>query len=75
MGLLYATLQAMICFTLRRSMLRSRAIERWLWPAVCSSRTVCSNVGIGCATDGSTRARFGTTSLVVSSGSDSASTW
>jgi hypothetical protein len=38
----------MICLTLRRSRLRSLAIERWLWPAVCSSRTVRSNVSVGC---------------------------
>jgi hypothetical protein len=31
--------------TLRRSMLSSRAMVRWLWPASCRARTVCSKVG------------------------------
>lgn len=43
----------MVCFTLRRSMLSSRAIVRWLWPAPCLARTVCSSETAGCATDGS----------------------
>ena len=42
----------MICFTLRRSMLSSRAIARWLWPASCHARTVCSKDGIGALTSG-----------------------
>jgi len=42
----------MICFTLRRSMLSSRAIARWLWPALCHARTVCSRDGVGDVTTG-----------------------
>lgn len=42
-GSIYAASRSMICFTLRRSILRSRAIARWLWPALWRSRTVCSS--------------------------------
>jgi hypothetical protein len=33
----------MICFTSRRSMPSSRAIARWLRPAPCHARTICSS--------------------------------
>ena len=51
--------RSMICFTLRRSMLRSRAIARWLWPALCRARIVCSSEGAGCTTGGSSCSSVG----------------
>ena len=33
--LIYAALRSMICFTLRRSMLKCWAIDRWLRPSAC----------------------------------------
>ena len=36
----------MMCLILRRSMPRSRAMARWLRPALCQARTVCSTGGV-----------------------------
>ena len=46
--------------TLRRSMLSCRALARWLWPASCRMRTVCSRVGAALSSGGASRASGGT---------------
>jgi hypothetical protein len=43
----------MICFTLRRSMLSSRANARWLRPSACQPRTACSSDDTVGTADGS----------------------
>jgi hypothetical protein len=45
------TFSAMIRFTLRRSILSSSAVDRWLRPASCHARTVSSRVGASMAAD------------------------
>ena len=63
----YAASRSMTCLTLRRSMLRSRAIDRWLLPSACQVRIVCSNVGTVCTTSGSALPVGGAESFGVAS--------
>jgi hypothetical protein len=45
--------RSIICFTLQRSMFRSRAIARLLRPSACQLRTTCSIDDADGTTDGS----------------------
>jgi hypothetical protein len=49
---------SMMRLILRRSMPRSRAIARWLRPAVCQARTACSTAGVPVGTSGAPCNRF-----------------
>jgi hypothetical protein len=50
---------SMIRLTLRRSRLSSRAMARWLRPARCRARTVCSRVGAAGSSSGASCASGG----------------
>jgi hypothetical protein len=43
---------SMMRLILRRSMPRLRAMARWLRPALCRARTVCSAVGASAGSNG-----------------------
>jgi hypothetical protein len=45
--------------TLRRSMLSSRAMARWLWPTLCQARTVCATLGDSVSTGGASSSTIG----------------
>jgi len=54
----------MMRLTLRRSMLSSRAMARWLWPALRRARTACSRPGASVNAGSASCSIIGTSGLV-----------